>query len=125
MTFTDDIRSWVVALPEVEETTHGRFGTPVWKVRGRTFLGMGRSGKTVVFCVSEQQANAAAAADPANCAAVRRQDARRSFLGVEVVLGSLDGRRMRELAEMAWYQQAPKRLAAARDAAREPGPGSS
>lgn len=115
MTCTDDIRSWVMALPEVEETSHGRFRTPVWKVHGRTFLGIGKDGKTAVFCVSEQQAHAAAEADPASCAAVRRQDARRSFLGVEVVLDSLGGQRMRELAELAWRQQAPKRLAAWRD----------
>jgi len=30
-------------------------------------------------------------------------------------LGSLGGHRMRELAEMAWRQQAPKRLVAGRD----------
>ena len=104
-----------MALPEVDETTHFRFRTPTWKVRGRSFLGIGKGGKTAVFCINEQQAHAAAAADPANCAAVRRQDARRSFLGLEVVLDALGEQRMRELAEMAWRQQAPKRLAAARD----------
>jgi len=119
VTGADDIRSWAMALPEVEETAHFRFRTPVWKVRGRTFLGMGKDEKTAVFCVSEQQANAAAAANPASCAAVRRQDARRSFLGLEVVLGNLDSQRIRELAEMAWHQQAPKRLAAERDQARD------
>jgi hypothetical protein len=115
VTCADDIRSWVMALPEVEETSHFRFRTPVWKVRGRTFLGMGKDGKTAVFCVSEQQAHAAAAADPGSCAAVRRQDARRSFLGLEVVLDNLGEQRLRELAEMAWRQQAPRPLAAERD----------
>ena len=120
MTGTDDIRSWVMALPEVEETIHSRFRAPVWKVHGRTFLGLGKNEETAVFCVSEQQANAAAAADPASYAVVRRQDARRSFLGLEVVLGNLDSQRIRELAEKAWYQQAPKRLAAEHDRARDP-----
>lgn len=107
-----------MALPEVEETTHFRFRTPVWKVRGRTFLGMGKDQRTAVFCVSEQQASAAAAADPASCAAVRRQDSRRSFLGLEVVIGNLSRQRIRDLAEMAWHEQAPKRLAAERNRAR-------
>lgn len=107
-----------MALPEVEETSHGRFRTPVWKVRGRTFLGVGKTERTAVFCVSEEQARAAAEADPASCAAVRRQDARRSFLGLEVVLDGLSRQRGRELAEMAWRQQAPKRLAARRDQGR-------
>jgi hypothetical protein len=104
-----------MALPGVEETSHFRFRTPVWKVRGRTFLGMGKDEKTAVFCVSEQQAIAAAAAAPVSYAAVRRQDARRSFLGLEVVLGNLSTQRIRELAEIAWRQQAPERLVAERD----------
>jgi hypothetical protein len=63
---------------------------------------MGKDENTAVFCVSEQRALAAAAADPASCAAVRRQDARRSFLGLEVVLDNLGQQRIRELAGMAW-----------------------
>ena len=76
---------------------------------------MGKGETTVVFCISEPEANAAAAADPATCAAVRRQDARRSFLGLQVELSSLSGDRLRSLAEQAWRQQAPKRLAAEHD----------
>ena len=87
-----------MALPEVEETSHFLFHTPVFKVRGRTFLGMGKGETTVVFRISEQEANAAAAADPATCAAVRRQDARRSFLGLQVELGIVSGDRLRSLS---------------------------
>jgi hypothetical protein len=61
-------------------------------------------------------------ADPATCAAVRRQDARRSFLGLQVELGSVSGDRLRSLVEKAWRQQAPKRLAAERDLRRSAGP---
>lgn len=101
-----------MALPEVEETSHFRFRVPVWKVGGKTFVGMGKDETTAVFCVSEREADAAAAADPAACAAVRRQDARRSFLGLQVELGSISPEDIRDLAEKAWRQQAPKRLVA-------------
>jgi hypothetical protein len=99
-----------MAQPEVEETSHFRFHVPVFKVHGRTFLGMGEGERTAVFCISEQEANAAAAADPANCEAVRRLDARRSFLGLQVELGNVPEERIRGFVEQAWRQQAPKRL---------------
>jgi len=111
MATTEDIRRWAMALPEVEETSHFLFHVPVFKVRGRTFLGMGKGEKTVVFCISEPEANAAAAADPATSAAVRRQDARRSFLGLQVEFSGVSSDRLRSLVEQAWCQQAPKRLA--------------
>jgi hypothetical protein len=112
VTSSNDIQRWVMALPEVAESSHARFHVPVWKVRGKTFLGMGRDETTAVFCISEPDADAAAAADPAHCQAVRRQDVRRSFLGLQAELGAVPAERIRELAEMAWRHQAPKRLAA-------------
>lgn len=112
---TDDIRRWAMALPEVEELSHFRFHVPVFKVRGRTFLGMGADEQTAVFCISEQEADTAAAADPATCEAVRRRDARKSFLGLQVQLGGVADERMKCLVEDAWRQQAPKRLVAERD----------
>jgi hypothetical protein len=118
MTVTDDTRRWAMALPEVEETSHFRFHVPAWKVRGRTFLGKGKDETTAVFCASEQEADDAATADPATCAAVRRQDARRSFLGLQAELGNMPGERIRDSAEKAWRQQAPKRLAAEHDRGR-------
>jgi hypothetical protein len=111
-TTTNDLRRWAMALPEVEETTHFRFRIPSWKVRGRTFLGMGHDQTTAVFCVAEAEADAAAAAEPGTCEAVWRQDARRSFLGLQVLLAGVPAERLRALTERAWRQQAPKRLAA-------------
>jgi hypothetical protein len=122
VTTTDEIRRWATALPEVEETSHFRFRVPVFKVRGRTFLGMGKDETTAVFCVSEKQAETEAEADPAACAAVRRQDARRSFLGLQVELGHVCGERVRSLVDQAWRQQAPERLAAERDRGRPASP---
>jgi hypothetical protein len=107
---TDDIRGWAMALPEVTEKQHRLFKVPKWQVRGKTFLGIGKDQMTVVFCVSETDANKIAAADPDTCAAVRRQDARKSFLGVQVALDSISDERLRSLVEDGWRQQAPKRL---------------
>jgi hypothetical protein len=115
---TDEIRRWATELPEVEETSHFRFNVPVFKVRGRTFCGMGKDEKTAVFCISEEEANAAALADPARCEAVRRGDARKSFLGLRVELGNVPKERIRHLVNEAWRHQAPKRLAAEYDAGR-------
>lgn len=115
MTSTNDIRRWATALPEVEETEHFRFHVPVFKVRGRTFVGMGQDSTTAVFCVAEQEAYDVAAADPAVYEALRRPDARKSFLGLQVRLGDVSADRVRSLVEQAWRQQAPKRLVAEHD----------
>lgn len=107
-----------MALPEVEEVGHFRFHVPVFKVRGRTFLGMGRDETTAVFCIAEQQAADASQAAPAAYKALRRPDAKKSFLGLQVELGRVPAERVRSLVEEAWRQQAPKRLVAEYDRAR-------
>jgi hypothetical protein len=112
MTDTTDIRAWASALPEVTETLHFRFRTPKWSVHGRTFLGMGADGSTVVCCLTEEAAAQAAAADPEHTTLVRRQDARRSFLGLEVVLDGVAPERLHDWVRQAWAAQAPRRLAA-------------
>ena len=99
-----------MALPEVSEKLHFRFKVPLWQVRGKTFLGMGRDQTTAVFCISEDSAEGAVAADPRLGAAVRRADARRSFLGLEVPLRGVDPKRLEALVTEAWAAQAPKRL---------------
>lgn len=108
---TRDIRHWAMALPAVTEKQHHLFGVPVWQVRGRTFLGMGRDESTVVFCISEESADAASAADPEHAATVRRRDARHSFLGLEVQLAEMFPDRVVALVHEAWLRQAPKTLA--------------
>jgi hypothetical protein len=110
MTSTEQIRTWAMALPEVTEKQHFRFKVPLWQVRGKTFLGMGRDETTAVFCIPEDSAEAALAADPQLGAAVRRSDARRSFLGVEVQLRGASSERVEALVSEAWAAQAPKRL---------------
>jgi hypothetical protein len=45
---------------------------------------------------------------------VRRKDARRSFLGLQVRLDGPDPARAQELVKQVWRTQAPKRLVAKR-----------
>lgn len=101
-----------MALPEVTEKQHHLFKVPKWQVRGKTFLGMGKDQATVVCCVSETDANKMAEAEPDRYAAVRRQDARKSFLGLQVRLDDRADERLKSLVEDAWRQHAPKRLVA-------------
>jgi hypothetical protein len=108
---TSEIRALATALPEVTEKQHFRFNVPVWQVRGRTFLGMGRDETSAIFCVTEDSAEAAAAADPDHAAPARRMDARRSFLGLEVRLAGVQTERVEALVREAWAAQAPKTLA--------------
>lgn len=110
MASTDQIRGWAMALPEVIEKQHHLFKVPQWRVRGRAFVGMGREETTAVFCISETAAEQATAQDPDAYQAVRRKDARRSFLGLQVQLAKVADERVRELIEQAWRQQAPKKL---------------
>lgn len=110
-TTTADIRALATALPEVTEKDHFRFKVPLWQVRGKTFAGMGRDETTAVFCISEKCAEEYAAADPEHTAAVRRTDARRSFLGLEVKLAGVSAQVVRNLIEQAWTAQAPRTLA--------------
>jgi hypothetical protein len=107
---TEKIRAWATALPEVTEKQHHLFKVPAWQVRGRTFVGMGRDESTAVFLITEESANAAAGADPEHAAAVRRKDARRSFLGLEVHLAGVPAKRAEAFVREAWATQAPKRL---------------
>lgn len=99
-----------MALPEVMEKRHVRFHLPVWQVRGTTFVGMGRDEATAVFCISEDSASAAAMDDPEHTAAVRRSDARRTFLGLEVQLAGVPAERVEALVREAWASRAPRPL---------------
>jgi len=97
-----------MAWPEVTEKQHHLFKVPVWQVRGKTFAGMGRDETTAVFCISEDAARQAAAADPEHAAVVNRMDARRSFLGLEVRLAGVSSERIKSLVREAWLARAPK-----------------
>lgn len=111
VTTSDQIRVWAMALPEVTEKQHVRFTVPLWQVRGETFVGMGRAETTAIFCITEQSADATAAATPEHAVVVRRTDARRSFLGLEVQLSGVSAERIAALVTEAWTAHAPTWLA--------------
>lgn len=106
----EDIRAWAMALPEVSEKEHFRFKVPLWQVRGRTFLGMGRGEDTAVFCIAEADAVARATDDPEHVVVLHRPDGRRSFLGLAVRLDGVSLRGVQDLLREAWVAQAPRML---------------
>jgi hypothetical protein len=99
-----------MALSEVSDKQHFRFKVPMWQVRGKTFLGMGHDESTAVFGISEESATEALADDLRLGEAVRRTDARRSYLGLEVQLADVAPGRVEAPVKEACAAQAPKRL---------------
>ena len=93
MASTQEIRQWARALPEVSETNHFRFAVPIFKVRGRTFVGIGTNETTAVFCISEAEAEARAAESSGSSWCVRRMDEMRTRLQMTRVRFELRGAR--------------------------------
>lgn len=94
------------------EKEHSRFHLPLWQVRGKTFLGVGRGEVTAVFSISEESASEISRSNLDHAAAVRRRDARRNFLGLEVRLDGMPTQQLEALVREAWATKAPKSLAA-------------
>ena len=111
----DAVRGWALALPETEEGTH--FRLPAFKVRGTLFAGPFKNGKVIVS-IGQQEAAAAAAADPETFEEVWRTGGPkgRIYVGLRVDLGRVEPERLRALIEQAWRHKAPKRLVAAHEA---------
>jgi hypothetical protein len=110
MLATGRIRIWAMALPEADEHLHFRFRVPLWRVRGRTFLGMGADETTAIFCISEESADRIVVGHPEQASAERRRDVRRSFLGLQLHLDAFDDEYVKSLVREAWAAQAPQQL---------------
>lgn len=110
MVGTEEIRSWAMALPEADEHLHFRFRVPLWKVRGRTFLGMGADETTAIFCVGEEAADRVVVEHPEHASAERRRDAHRSFLGLQLHLDAFDDEYVQAMVREAWLARAPRQL---------------
>ena len=110
-----DLRRLATAFPEVEEFTHHVHKQPGFKVRGKGFAGMEKGARTAVFCIDQEEAAAAIAAEPDVYEEVWRHAATTSWVGMRADLTRIGEDRVRELVEHAWRNRAPKRLVAAHD----------
>jgi hypothetical protein len=109
----DDIRRFATAFPGVEEFTH--FRLPGFRVGKKPFAGVEKGGRTAVFSVSQEEAAAAVADDPAIYEEVWRTAATKIWVGLRVDLAKVPEERVQELVERAWRNKAPKRVVAAYD----------
>lgn len=109
----EDLRRCAQALPEVEESTH--FGLPSFKVRGKPFAGVEKTGETAVFSVGQDEAAAAVEADDTVYEEVWRTAGRKIYVGLRVDLAKVSPERVQELVENAWRNKAPKRLVTEHD----------
>lgn len=110
MTTVSQLRKAALALPETEEGTH--FGMVSFAVRGKGFASVTKDGR-VQLQLTGDDVEAALRAHPAGERIVR---AGRS-IGVAVPLAEVNGKDLNALVRAAWACRAPKRLAAALDAA--------
>ncbi|MCX4835128.1 helix-hairpin-helix domain-containing protein [Streptomyces sp. NBC_01016] len=110
MTTIAQLRKAALALPETEEGRH--FGMVAFSVRGKGFASLAKDG-CVQLRLSEDDARAALAVH-AGAEAVLRSGA---TIGVRLALAEANGKDLNALVRAAWSNRAPKRLAAAMDAA--------
>jgi hypothetical protein len=108
----DDVRALALGLPETTELPH--FERTSFRVAGKIFATMPPDSRTVNIMLAKEDAMAAAEAS----GGVELLWWGRKLSGVRVDLGAADPSAVVELLEDAWYRRAPRKVAAARDAAR-------
>ena len=107
-----DIRSYAMVLPDVVEQPH--FRLPGFRVADKLLAHLEKGDAHAIVCVGQAEAKAAAADQPDVYEEVWRRDGR-IFVGLRVDLAKVTKKRMQELIEHAWRNQAPKRLVAEYD----------
>lgn len=110
MTTLSQLRKAALALPEVEEGTH--FGMVAFSVRGKGFASVTKDG-LLQLQLPDVDVEAAVAASRTAERLVRMG----TPIGLRVPLADVDGKELNSLVRVAWGSRAPKRLAAALDAA--------
>jgi hypothetical protein len=107
----DDLRAWLLALPEAEERE--TWGHPTFRVRDKMFATMGTDGRTASLKATREAQAELVAAEPAVYSVA-------AYVGrygwVDVVIDAADPAELRDLAVQAWRRTAPKRLVAGYDA---------
>jgi hypothetical protein len=109
----DDVRALALGLPETTEQPH--FERTSFRVAGKIFATMPPDGQTANILLGEEDAKAAAEASDG----VELLWWGRRLAGVRVVLATAEPAVVTELLEDAWYRRAARRVAAAREAARQ------
>lgn len=104
----DEVRKLALGLPEVEEGTW--FGTPAFKVRGRSFSRLREEGDALVVKVDRGHREALLAAEPGTYYITPHYQ---DYPYVLVRLTEADEEELGDLLADAWAMVAPKRLAAA------------
>jgi hypothetical protein len=112
----DTVRRLALALPDVEEGTW--FGTPSWKVRGKSFARVKEDGETLVVLVELGEKEMLMASEPHIFFETPHYH---GYPAVLVRLAAIEEDELAEVLEDSWRRKAPKRLVAARDAIAEPG----
>jgi hypothetical protein len=110
----DLVRKAALALPGVEDGTS--YGTPALKVRGKLLVRLKEDGESFVLIVDFDTRDVLMRAAPETFYIT---DHYRNYRAVLVRFATLDPERLPGLLEQAWIEVAPKRLVAARRAARD------
>ncbi len=111
-----DVRRIALSLPETIEKP--MYGTPGFRVRDKAFARLREEGDVlVVWCAGEDEKEAYIATQPDIFFTLPHYDGHPSVL-VRLLAIGLD--ELREVLTDAWYVRAPRRLAAAHDAAQHP-----
>lgn len=116
MTTRAQVRKAALALPEVEEGTH--FGAVAYRVRGKSFASISGDDELRVQLADDEIDGVLA--DHPSGAVIERAGKR---IGFRIALADINGQTSNYLIRRAWYARAPKRLAAALDAADNAAPG--
>jgi hypothetical protein len=106
----DEVREMALALPEVEESTW--FGTPSFKVRGKSFCRLREDGDSLVLMINLFERGLLLDAEPD---AFYITDHYRDYPAVLARLSAVAPEALRERLTDAWRIKAPKKVAAAFD----------
>ena len=107
----DEVRALALSLPEVEESTS--WGSPAFKIRGKTFAGVSRHDGAIWARCDREERPLLVASNPDLYRLTPHFE--RSPAHLLIWLEHADADDVRERLVDAWLIQAPKRLAAQHD----------
>jgi hypothetical protein len=111
-----DIRRLATAFPEVEEFTHLRLRVPELQGHGQPFAEMEKEERPRCFPSAKGMRPRSLPKTPPPTSRVWRPGATKSFVGLRIDLAKVSEKRVQELVEPAWRNEALSGVAAANDA---------